>query len=390
MPYKPIELSPSEELVDLSLPIDFSCKVDGEPVTHYEIIIYNSVDNTQLWTSTPTAIGTTIYEGETLTVSVSGTAIGIDKINLYWIMKYSSDGITYVESFPEFFKYVVTPTLTLDIPATVTSQRKETIGTYTQSQSYKYKYWYYEYYDSDNNIILKTSKNTSTTIKHTFEGFRNGLTYSMKAFVVLDYDTIYESVLYNFSVSFSVPILEVVPTVTFLNDSGSALIEWAGLTQITGILESGSGSYVSDFLFLGNTGYDLSLDGKISYSGLDMTDLSSKWYERTFSSITYDGAIIDFENTINGDILTIGRDSTIGAFYKDINGVKTYSTINIINLDNYYSFMAVGNTVYVREYVIGANNLSQFDNLTLAEMDLFTLSILDDSTTPTLIKLIVI
>lgn len=359
---RPKTLQPHNGMADLKDGTNFTCVVDGDIITNYNVKIYNNNDNAQLWTSGNQTLGTPVDIGETLTMPIPNAATtGIDSATnqeLYWTVEYSADnGSTWSVSTHTFFLYVQDPDMTITVPAIVTSQKHNFVCQYTQADNFRFEKWYLEIYDASGAVIEKTEESKSSKIEHEFTGFITGNSYSVKVFCVLEYNTLFSSQLYAFNVLFDIPEVLIQPEVTQSADTASVKITWGGIIQQNGVLSAGSASYVDDFMVSGNKGYDMGVGSHVTFGDLVIPENSTIGHVRKFDDNTYDGYISEVSHSVTGDSLIIGRDYAKNWFYKIINGAKVSGEIFGIDSSKLYTFANVGNDVYVGEYDLGFNLL---------------------------------
>ena len=202
------------------------------------------------------------------------------------------------------------------------------------------------------------------------------MTYALQLTVILEYETEYKSPLYEFTIDFEPPNILIKPTAT-QTSNGTVDVAWGALIQIIGTLIAGTIDYIPDFIYTGNTGAELNSAGIVEFDTLEIPTSATVHHVRQFKATTFDGKMIEMENTTNGNILTIGRNNTSGWFYKTINGITFSALPSVIDTSNYYIIASVRNTVYIVEYeyytllgYIDDMLLGDLDNLTLDEMNL--------------------
>ncbi len=387
MLYKPSQINLENTLVDLSTgATTITCLVQGGTIGFWKAKIYDIDTNAELKVIPEQTLSTPVNSNETMVDVFDASSISSSNINVYMILQYSTDGITYVESFVTFFMNVISPVLTITVPATITKQEYTFDGLFTQSQSLGFEFWYYEYYDANDELLGQTVHDSSTIISNTFSGFLTGQTYKIKLFVGMPFETIFESVLYTFLVQYPIPVITVKPTVVQDAKTSSALVEWGELVQIIGTLESGTGDYVDNFIEAGNVGYHMSSDGLFQIANLDIPIDSTRFATVKFDEETYNGKIVEYVNTVDSSYIAVCRDNANSAFYKLINGVRVSAYATQLVTSHIFMIYVIGNSVVIKEYSTGKTTLATLDLLKLRDIDGTTLGELDGALDLTLLR----
>ncbi len=364
--YQPTFLQPELTSVDMAQNQDFTCIVDGTTIDSYRLIIYNNDTSAVLYDTTKTALGSPLFNGETLSVTVTGGTVA-NGLELKWTMEYWN-GSESVLSYETLFSSSTTATLSIAIPVPVTAQAHEFVGTYTQAEGVALQEWYYILYDSDGVEIDRSSVSFSGDIRHTFSGFLNGSSLKIKGFLKTQQNEEIESPLYSFTVSYSVPILDIIPSATVQSDTTSVLTEWGGISQVNGTVTGGSSSYIENFLYTGNWGLELGTGAILSYE-LDIPITKTFHHVWVQENASFTGEILKLSNTGNSDYHLIGYDT--GKFFAEINGVKKYGTLSF-RTDRVYIIVIRGTDTLIREYYLSETHGYISDNYTYEEMIVFT------------------
>lgn len=260
-------MEPKNTSVDMSAIQDFTCVVSGSQITDYRLIIYNNDTSAVLYDTTKTALGTNLYNGDTLSVSVPASSVAND-LDLKWTLEYWN-GTESVVSFEVFFISDPIGTLTITVPATVTAQKYTFDGTYSESATIGIKKWYYEIFDDSDVLLETTDESSSGNITHTFEGFLSGESYKIKGTLENANGIIIESTTYTFDVTYSTPESDITPVVTFDCDKQALNVAYGDLVTTVGSV-SGTSSYEGDFIYDGNKGLKLDKSAILSYEDIEV------------------------------------------------------------------------------------------------------------------------
>jgi hypothetical protein len=338
--YRPTYLSPRNISVDMSVNQNFTCVVNGVKITDYQLIIYKNSDNTVLYDSTKTALGTPKYNGETLSITVTGGTVA-NGLELKYTIKYWN-GTEEIISSEIFFTSASIATLTITVPNPVTTQSYEFVGTYTQAQSVPIKQWYYVLYDDNLDEIDRSPLSFSGNVRYTFEGFISGNSYKIKGFAETQDNVLIETFLHSFTTSYSNPTVVTQPTVTLLADKTAIQVDWGVISQISGVV-SGTSSYISNFITVGNFGLQLNSGATLTYD-IDTPEEYTLHFLWQPLNVDFTGDIVKLNNSITGEYCKVGYIS--GRFVKNVSDYSLPKTLTT----NYFLISVRFNRVIIREF----------------------------------------
>lgn len=353
--YQPIYLSPQNISVDMSVNQNFTCTIDGLKIDAYRIIIYKVSDNSTLYNSTKVTLGSVLYNGETLTIQVTGGTVA-NGLELKYTIEYWN-GAESVISNEIFFISASTATLTISVPATVTAQAYEFVGTYTQAQSIPLKQWYYILYDSNTVELERSDISYSGNVKHTFDGFISGQTYKIKGFAETQDNTTIESTTYTFAVTYSGSTITTQSTATLSCNTTAVQIDWGSIVQIIGAI-TGTYSYTSNFIYTGNYGLHLDSGSYVTFS-VNIPSIFTGHHVFKPDSISYVGDIYELNNSGTGNYFKVGYNGT--SFYKNIDGNTQAYLPSYTLTTNYFLIILIFNKAYILEFDSGGNKVNQID-----------------------------
>jgi hypothetical protein len=367
--YSPSSMSPYLETRDMSKQQIFTATIEeagSQGVDFYQLFAYKVSDNSLLYDSTKITLATKLYDNEILEVTIplnTITYIGDIKWNLrVW------SGVQTVISPPKLFTNNGTPTLTINITETINTQYLDAIGIFTHPQIIGIKYFKFILYNSDGiTISQETTEQYSGNIKHRFEGFDNGQVYKIKCIVEDENNIITESPLYQFSVTYSQPNVDIRPK-AFLNKSTSGCeISWSNAEVNVGNQNGATIEYIKDFT-KGNTINNNGLwikTGSI-YFDVNIPKDFTIIYNVDFKYFT--SGLYGQLTGANGENYKLGYDGT--RFYFDNHGVIQYQTA-VLNKYQPYQIIIQPTEIFIREQTIYGliKNLAKF---TIEQLGQFT------------------
>lgn len=337
--YQPLIVYPAlNETVDSTSTVTFYLKIRGTQCIKYTIYIYDVATNTQQYTSTVT-LGSTLYDGDQLDINVDMTALGAD--SYYWKILLYYDATNYITS--KFYTFTASspPSIAFSpvIPATIATPSKEFICAYTQAESVAVKYFTINLYDSTTTqaqitagtaTYLQTSGKTwSNNVRYTFNGLISGQSYQVQCTGMTQGDVAFATALTSFAVSYVTPSSLAHPSAV-LNDDTSVTLDWGSIVAITGVV-TGSSSYVTDYLYAGNTGLHLEVGADVAFDLDFSAPFTMHWICSPEAGFTGDmGEIVD---TAGVNYIKLGYDGT--KFYLNINGDYYYGAPEVLSTNPY-------------------------------------------------------
>jgi len=214
-----------------------------------------------------------------------------------------------------FFAYT-TPTLSMVVPAEITSRKHLFTATYSQIESISSNVWSMTFLNANDEIVLTTPNSYSGNISYTFDGFINNSTYKVYTTVINQQNVTVTSPIYTFNVVYASPSMITVPKATLLPDISATKVEWSPSSQIIGSI-TGVSEYISGLFISENTGLSLGAESYIEFQvdiPLEFTLTIDYIPDDTFTG----GKMIRLENP-DLTYFEIGYNSEIGCYYYDNN-----------------------------------------------------------------------
>lgn len=239
-------MTPKNSTIDATTIQTFSAQMNGSIITAYQIKIYNNDSGTLLYDTTKITLGTPLYDGSTLNVSIPANSI-TNSQNCKWTLTVWDNASNSTITGETFFKTYGTATVSMTIPSTINSQTYTAMATYSHPQNIGIKKFHFVLYDVNNNILQDSGYIFSANLTYIFNGFINGTTYQIECIVTDQNDIIVSSGKKSFTISYSQPNVDIVPNVTVLNDSGALQVVWGQAVQLAGTI-SGTYSYINNFI----------------------------------------------------------------------------------------------------------------------------------------------
>lgn len=337
--YKPMEYYPYNETVDAtSSALTFWLKIRGTQCIKYTIYLYDVSTNTLQYSDTQT-LDATLYDGNTLNITVDMSALGADLY--YWIADLYYDSTHYISTDNYPFTASSPPSLVFSpvIPSTVTSPSWQFIGSYTQAENVDVKYWEMRLYDSavtqaqitaGTATYLQTSGETwNTNIRYTFNGLISGSSYKIQCTGMTDGEISFATTLTSFNVAYVVPVSSAQP-IAVLNDDSSITVNWGNIVSITGVI-TGSASYVANYLYAGNYGLHLESGADVTFPLDFNAPFTMHWICTPEAGFT--GDMGEINDTAGINYIKLGYDGS--KFYLNINGNYYYGTPEVLSTNPY-------------------------------------------------------
>ncbi len=306
--------------------VDFSIKIDGDRCVKYALKIYSRATSTLKKTySTTLSSGNYVYDREYLHVSVNMTDVALGAGDYYWTIDlyWNDDSTSKITTYPYVFYAVANPTIAFSpaVPSTVTKQRYEFKGEYSQAQSKSIKRWQMILFDSAANKLKESPESTSSNIKYTFDGLMNAVRYGVQIVGITENDVEFSTAIQYFNVSYTVLNISSSFLPMEVREDGSVHLIYNSVTSILG-KTTGTYSFEENFIFDGNWGLNLDEGSKVSF-GVDITTQKFT-YHKLFrpSSTSFTGVMGGLYNLETGDYVTVGYNGS--RFYIDRNGNVEY------------------------------------------------------------------
>ena len=317
--YQPTFPSPRNQARDMSINQIFTVVVDGSTIDAYRLRIFNNSTNAQIYDSTKVSLGTNLFDGDTLSVTIPANTV-TNGTEAKWTLEYFN-GTESAISQEIFFIASANPTFTITVPSTITSQSFEFVGTYSQAQNIPIQSWFYILYDAEGNAIITTDTNFSGNIRHTFEGLISNTSYQLQGFGTTQQNVEFQTIRYTFNVQYAEPSIITIPTAVPDSDRTAMTVGLGELVILNGTT-TGTFEYINNFLVDGNIGLKLNSGSSISYSRTVPTDFSHTFFWQPVST-SFSGRIIRLDNSGSASYYEVGYQN--GRFYYEISGLRQYT-----------------------------------------------------------------
>lgn len=338
-------LQPKLVPIDMSVDQIFraTVKVVGY-IDRYRLKIYNSANDAELYDSTLTTVSP-LYNNDILEVVVPSTSGVPNGIEAYWTLEYGTATETLVGRQTVYFTSSA-PIFTLDVDPVATSQSFTVAGSYSQSEGVGLSYWYYELYDDDGDLIEQTDHAYNPSMSYEFTGLTNGSTYQIRAFGETQQQLLIQTDVYTFDVSYSQPTVVIVPELSILEDSVSLKADFGQADFIEGTSD-GSTSYISNFMYSGNKGFDIDVNSLLKFSNISIGTTGSYQDIRKFDN-DFIGTYLKLSNSTTNDYCKVGYDGN--TFFKNINGNIEFSQVHLMDYSHFYLTVVQYEHVYILEF----------------------------------------
>jgi len=342
-------LIPNSTAVDFSSNQTFTSVVQGSVITHYQLLIKRVDTNATLYDSTKLAATPNLYNDATLSIIITGGTITYKGEVKQQVITWS--GSDYASTREILFYSDSLPSVSLTVPATVTAKSVTFTSTYTQAESVGIKKYIYYLYNTSNEELDNSGDIYSAELAQEFDGFVDGLSYKVECVVTDIHGTTTTTGKQSFTVDYSKPILVITPSAVVNNEESTVSNQWAEAIQIIGT-SSGTISYVTDHLEVGNTGLKINSSGSATWTVaipavFTQTVLFNSDGFTSGRIIKYDGAGGFYEigydgnsfyfiiegNKISGKPLTLGSGTyLIAVKYNEVMIIQNNTLIDHIKL----------------------------------------------------------
>jgi hypothetical protein len=342
--YLPTYLSPiTAESRDMTQNQIFTSVINGTFATHYQLKIYNNVNNAVLYDSTKITLSPYLYDKQILTHTVPSNSV-TNGLELKWTLQVWQNTNT-VTSREVYFKSYSNPTFTMTVPSIINSCTYEFIGIYTHPQNINIRRFNFKLYDVNENILSESGDIYTSNTKYVFTdiSFANGVSYKVEGLVEDENGIIVSTGIQSFEVSYSPPSLIIVPTAKFDKSTSGVTLNWSKAVQNLCTV-NGTVEYVNNFLKTDNHGLHLTKGSDINYS-LDIPlDFTCPF-------------ILKLETGFEGIICNLSGEGIYifgyreGCFFTTINGITEYGIKRKIGSNPFLIALRPTN-VYIREIVL--------------------------------------
>lgn len=350
--YQPTSFFPENVTIDTFEDQTFTCLVNGQRITDYQVRFYQISDNSLVYDTGKINLSPNYYfNGDTMEIFFPAFTLPINSKLKYTIEYWNN--LESVMSPEIFFITNVTPILTLLLPSLVEEKRLLVEGVYDQAHGIPLKEWYLELLDSNDNIIAKTPVSSRGFISYTFDGLLSGSSYKVKGYLTTRDNISVQSPLYTFNVQYEHPLIEIAPFVHFVEEKVAVDLEFGDIVQLAG-QGFGSFNYVDNFIYDGNKALYLDEGAYVEWN-VDILENSTHHLIIQFPfGSNFEGEIFRFDNTENGDFFSVGYQD--GRFYKNLNNEEILYSLPAEMSSNYFLIAVRNQWVRIYEWYVFQGN----------------------------------
>lgn len=360
--YKPTFMKPNSVEIDAGNNNDFTCVIQGTIAVSYNLTIFKASDSSQVFTTNEVALGTPLYNGDTLTVNIpntSGMVNGVGEDYKWRIEIFEVASTTSVISEEKRFFARTIPVVSITNFISSIVQRDYIFeGLYTQAQNVSLQYFRWDLYDSTGQNLIDTTGNIyNANIKYDYDRYLDNQSYQIELTVKNQNDTVTSTGKNTFDVEYTFPSVSFTILAENNPDDDSVRVDWNNAVQIPGE-SSGSFSFLIDTPFVGTNSIDID-SGLITYS------------EQNSNPLNINSNNTDFRHTSFGTNIYSNIENKLVGSGWEINGVlmthdiedsgNEYKKILAFELDSfllYTQFNPGDAPILVEEYrVYGPQNL---------------------------------
>lgn len=323
-------------------PFTFVCQ--GTTITKYNAKIYRVSDNVQVYTTGDVILSPVKYNNDTASFDVPANTLTNGTQYKWDVTTY--ENASFVTSFQVTFWANATATLSMTVPSTITTQSYTFTATYLQANSVPLSYYYFVLSDITGELE-RTDLTFSGNVTTTFDGFVSGNSYGVQVFGLTNNGANVQSPVYNFTVAYAKPNINIVPTISQDCKSGLVTATWGNVVQITGSV-SGTSSYIQNYGVADNWALDLA-NGAYWTANVNIPSTMSTVVQVKPDGFTT-GKIVEL---LNGTGYEFGYDSSTQRFYFIIGGVYGYSSVVTLPTTDYFvilnpteAYVRIGSTIY--------------------------------------------
>lgn len=329
--YQATRLSPANTAIDGTLANLFSFICNGSSITKYNVKAYRNSDNVQVYTTGDVVLSPVKYNKDKVefTVPINTFTNGVE---YKWDVT-TYEGTSFATSYQVLFKANATATLTSTTPSSITTQSYTFNFVYTQAQNIPIEYWYMEFYDNSNVLLLKTDNAYNGNVSYKYRGFVSGNNYYVKATVVSSNGATVTSPIYNFSVSYAKPNINIIPSVVQDKFTSIVSLIWGSVVQIAGSV-IGSFGFVQNYAIANNYALDIINSGDYYSADINIPQVSTTIVP--IAPYSFSDGILVRQSGVDGDYI-VGYDGT--RFYFNNKGVMGYSVPITLTGDEYIVFL---------------------------------------------------
>ena len=383
--FMPNFMQPHKQSIDMGINQIFSCKVNGDKIDSYKLVI-KKLDNTIAYDSSKKVLTTPLFGTQTLEIPMAVGSVTY-RGQLKWILTYFN-GEESVSSGEMIFTNMTTPTITEDIPSIVKSRKYMLSCVYAQLEKIPIKRWNIELFDSKDNLLQSSGDTYSSLFNYELDGFANNTNY----YVVMTVETqsltgsgIIVKLIKAFKVQYSPLTLAFQPNVTQLEDKSAMQVDWSLLSQDAGAI-TGNSSYVNGYLKEDNVGFLLENGSNLKYDDFTIPEKFTMSFMKQISK-DFNGILFTTKNgdykvgysniqaTVESDIIYAGTWVSEGSSNYHNDSTK-YSNVAKNNISLSYSGTGV-RMYFVQSEKMGIAEIF-IDGISIGNIDLYK-ALIDNS-----------
>lgn len=347
--YPSINGYPDLTSIDMSINQHFRVNVSGSVVTHYQLFVYDTtvIPNTLKYNSTKLALSPNLSNGAELSHLITGGTISNNSKYKWYVQTWSGTDSATSRQFT--FNAYTSPTISMTVPTTVTSQSLSLTGVYSQAQGIYVNSYAFELYDENNNLLKTTGDIYGFDLSYTFTGLDSHVTYGVRLHGLNQVGMEFDTGIIQFDVSYTKQQLIINPVAELDESTSNVNLYWGDVVQINGTA-TGTYSYQTGFYDGGkllkiNSGSSIEWDYTIpeAFTSMFLLRLQNG----------FEGVIKEFK-----DDLKFGYEN--GSFYLEKGARYTYPPQEIYGYIMYVVITPVSITIRAYEdFNVWGNYLGQ-------------------------------
>lgn len=323
-------LSPQNEVRDMSIIQFFTATMGNTKTTDYEVIIKKMSDNSVAYTTGKKNLSTPLAKDQLLSAEIpAGSAP--NGLDYKWSLK-TYNGAESIETREFAFSAYSNPTLVMNVPSKITSEKYTFSIAYTQAEGIEVNYFKFILMNQDGDLIKKTENVFGFDISHEFDGLINENSYRVQGVVtnLLGVET--KTSVSSFNVEYSGATFSFEADVSVDNRTSFSTLTWSEPSDIVGV--------ASGTVDLNEGNILIQAGASVLFSPIPMTADTVVFHKCKIES-GFNGDILDL-----GNGYTFGYDSSISRFYMNNNGFRLNTASRV--LDQVFEIALLQHSFYIR------------------------------------------
>ena len=343
--YRPINLTPTNETLDMTDDQEFLATISGSKCTDYQLVI-KLLDGTLKYDSTKINLTTPLSDGDILTHDYLASAPQsiVNNSEYKWQLTVWN-GTDYISTREIRFDAYTDPVVSITITSPVTSSSLDISPSYTQAESKDVTFYTYNLYDDSSELIFTSDEIFSFDLDYTLTGLVNGESYTIQLLGETEVGNTFIAT-ESFNVAYSQPEVLITPTVTQDSDTSIVTVDWGEIIQITGTESNITNpvTYVNGLSDITKKSCSIPNNEYIDFAVDIPQDFSTTFLWKGES--TFSGKICDL---FGGDGYEFGYDNSLNNFYAIVNTVRFDSLKYTVDNTKIYLITLTNDNVFIKE-----------------------------------------